>query len=128
MAGTARSWRWPWQPPAGMVRVSKDAYIETLSGALRAAELEAECLALDGEKARLLRMVRARDLIEQQTTASGVLLGAGDTEDLVADLPQCLDGGLHEAAFLALLGQHLMERQFGARIPTTSSRNGDDRS
>jgi len=128
VTGAARSWRWPWQPQAGMVRVSKDAHIATLTAALRATELETEIRTKRAEADGYIREARARDLIDEQARAAGVRLTMADTEDLTSDLPQRADGGLHKAAFLALLGQRLQERQFGAHIPTTSSRNGDDRS
>lgn len=109
-----------------MVRVRRDDLIDLLRGALRAHELEAEAQALAAERETLLRESadcrrgqRGRALIAAQTAAAGLALGEDRVAELLTDLPQTATGDLHEPAFLALLGQHLLERRLGADITTT---------
>lgn len=105
----------------GTVRLSDQEHVELLRGALRAADLERDGDRLRAEGAGMLRELVAHRLIEQQTATAGLMAGALDVGGMLADLPQCADGSLHEPAFLALLGQHILEHRLGASIPTTTT-------
>lgn len=109
-----------------MVRVRHDDLIDLLRRAVRAHELEAEAQALAAERETLLRdsagyrrELRGRALVSEQTAAAGVALDEDRVAELLTDPPQTATGDLHEPAFLALLGQHLLERRLGADITTT---------
>ena len=112
--------RTPWRRLApGMVRVPTEELIGLLRGALRAAVLEAEGRALDAQADAYRRETRARAVVDEQSAAAGVSLRLLEVNGLVAHLPQTEHGALHEPAFLALLGQHFLERRLGDSIPTT---------
>lgn len=92
--------RWPWQPKPGFVRINHKRLIELQRSALRAAELEAKTRDLVGQRQRLEREARARELAP-----------AGATELDLVDLPQNDQGQLHEAAFIALVDAHVWKQR-----------------
>ena len=119
----ARSFRWPWQPAPGMVRISRNDLIELLRTNLRAVELELQAVHLEARRDESRRQATAAELVTAQARAAGVQFSALAIDGILADLPITVGGDLHVDAFLALLGQHILERRLSAGIPTTT---GDD--
>lgn len=117
---------WPWAAKPGHVRIGRKDWTRLLEEANRALELEAERDRLRAESARLCAESAARALVEVQCRAAGVRFTPLAVDGLVADLSIHADGRLHVEAFLALLGQHLLEHRLGDSIPTTST-GGDHR-
>lgn len=116
-------WLMWWRPKPGFVRVSSAELIRLLTDALRAQRLEASILAFTAERderrAEVERNSRARALLVQQQAAAGVRLDAIEIEVLMRDLPRVGEGELHEPAFLAMVGNALLERRLFASVSTS---------
>lgn len=117
----ASNWRtrlWPRTKP-GHVRISSRKLIDLLQQALRAVQLEAEIAQHERARAAHVRRVDASDLLARQQAAAGIHLDAHEVDVLTRDLPQRESGELHETAFLAQVGNALLERRLFANVPTT---------
>lgn len=88
------SFRWPWQPRPGMVRISHKRLIELQREALRVCELEEQTRDLNRQRAVLETQAR---LLERGLTDAERAAAA----DLVADPPLTATGVLHEPALVA---------------------------
>ncbi len=112
--------RWPWQSKPGFVRVKRGEYVRLLEGAVKVSRLETEIALSETATAAYEREHRAHVLAAEQEAIGGVLLDPVRLDELLSNLPVTSDGTIHEPAFLALLGQHLLEQRLGAQILTTN--------
>lgn len=99
---------WPWRrTPPGWVRVDAGELVETLTGALRAAELEAEIARMATETRTVEAWIRATEVLDEWGRAGAVDVTAVPVQLLAEDLPYDSHGELHEAAYAALVRDRL---------------------